>query len=78
MAMDMLKKFKLKIGNIRVDESNQSEKEKNSISVSGIFKNNSSLKYAKIRLKSQLHQVNQKQDENAFIFRGQSEKILIT
>ena len=47
MAMDMLKNFKLKIGNIRVDESNQSEKEKNSISVSGIFKNNSSLKYAK-------------------------------
>ena len=60
--MDWMKKFKLTIGNIRVQDSNQSEKNQIIIKTPGLLKNNTTIKDTEIniQLKPGHNQVKQK------------------
>ena len=50
LGMDWLKKFKLTIGNIRLDDNNQSEKRQIVEKFPDLFKNNTTLKDAEINI----------------------------
>ena len=62
LGMDWLKKFKLTIGNIRLDDNNQSEKRQIVEKFPDLFKNNTTIKDAEIniQLKPGHHPVKQK------------------
>ena len=50
LGMDWVKKFKLLIGNIRLDDNNQSEKRQIVEKFPDLFKNNTTLKDAEINI----------------------------
>ena len=50
LGMDWLKKFRLTIGNIRLDENSQSEKRQNVKKFPDLFRNNTTIKNAEINM----------------------------
>ena len=50
LGMDWLKKFKLTIGNIRLDENNQSEKRRMIEKFPDLFRNNTTIKGTEINI----------------------------
>ena len=56
LGMDWLKKFKLTIGNVRMEENNQSEKRRSIAKFPDLFKNNTTIKDACINIQLKLGQ----------------------
>ena len=75
LGMDWLKKFRLTIGNIRLDENSQSEKRQIEEKFSEFFRNNTTIKDAKIliQLKPGLYPVKEKARPIPLHYKKQSE-----
>ena len=74
LGMDWLKKFKLTIGNIQLDENNQSEKRRVIEKFPDLFRNNTTIKDTEINIQLKLDITKTKSKTNPFTFTRSSRK----